>query len=101
MKFIVAKAAISQGDGCFPFDPIDVYPSKGIDVRVKNMAAGKCHTDQEALSTGKPFIINHDEPGVRVQQLYEPVKPTNPLSNSRWTLVDRYYGQIAKGVVVF
>jgi S-(hydroxymethyl)glutathione dehydrogenase/alcohol dehydrogenase len=64
---ITCKAAISNGNGSFTIEDIEVQDPQADEVLVKIMAAGLCHTDHDSLSWGKQLIIGHEGAGVIVK----------------------------------
>jgi S-(hydroxymethyl)glutathione dehydrogenase/alcohol dehydrogenase len=64
---ITCKAAITEGDGKFSIEEIQVNDPKADEVLVKVRAAGLCHTDHDSLSWGKQLIIGHEGAGVVVK----------------------------------
>lgn len=63
-----AKAAISNGEGGFSIEEIDITDTPSEDeVLVKIHAAGICHTDWDSLSWGKRIIMGHEGAGVVVK----------------------------------
>lgn len=68
MKLINCKAAISNGNGSFSIEEIQVGTPKPDEVLVKMMAAGLCHTDYDSMSWGKPIVMGHEGSGI-VQQV--------------------------------
>jgi Zn-dependent alcohol dehydrogenase len=64
---ITCKAAITEGDGKFSIEEIQVNDPKADEVLVKVHAAGLCHTDHDSLSWGKQLIIGHEGAGVVVK----------------------------------
>lgn len=64
---ITCKAAITEGDGKFSIDEIQVSKPQADEVLVKIRAAGLCHTDHDSLSWGKQLIIGHEGAGVVVE----------------------------------
>jgi Zn-dependent alcohol dehydrogenase len=67
MNSISAQAAISNGNGNFTIEAIEVFPPEGDEVLVKIKAAGICHTDYDSLSWGKPVVMGHEGAGVVLQ----------------------------------
>lgn len=66
MSFI-CKAAITEGQGSFLIDQIEVNEPKADEVLVKMKAAGLCHTDYDSLNWGKTFVIGHEGSGIVVK----------------------------------
>ncbi|WP_295715912.1 alcohol dehydrogenase catalytic domain-containing protein [Mucilaginibacter sp.] len=64
---ITCKAAITNGDGSFTIEDIEVHDPQADEVLVKIMAAGLCHTDHDSLSWGKQLIIGHEGAGVVIK----------------------------------
>ncbi len=61
---ITCRAAITEGDGKFSIEEIQVNDPEADEVLVKVRAAGLCHTDHDSLSWGKQLIIGHEGAGV-------------------------------------
>jgi S-(hydroxymethyl)glutathione dehydrogenase/alcohol dehydrogenase len=59
-----ARAAISDGDGGFSLERIDVAPPQAGEIRVRMTAAGICHTDHASLCWPGPLVIGHEGAGV-------------------------------------
>ncbi len=59
-----AKAAITDGNGNFAIDEIEVGEPQADEVLVEVRAAGICHTDWDSLSWGKPLVLGHEGAGV-------------------------------------
>jgi Zn-dependent alcohol dehydrogenase len=64
---ITCKAAITNGNGSFTIEDIEVHDPQADEVLVKIMAAGLCHTDHDSLSWGKQLIIGHEGAGVIIK----------------------------------
>ncbi|HTE00833.1 MAG TPA: Zn-dependent alcohol dehydrogenase [Mucilaginibacter sp.] len=64
---ILCKAAITNGNGHFKIEEIEVNDPRDDEVLVKIKAAGLCHTDYDSLSWGKQLIIGHEGAGVVVK----------------------------------
>ena len=64
---IVCKAAISEGDGKYFIDEIEVGDPLAGEVLVKIEAAGLCHTDHDSLSWGKTIVLGHEGAGIVVK----------------------------------
>lgn len=60
---ITCKAAMTEGDGKFSIEEIQVGDPQPDEVLVKVRAAGLCHTDHDSLSWGKQLIIGHEGAG--------------------------------------
>lgn len=76
-KSITAKAAISNDEGSFFIDEIEVFPPNAGEVRVKIMAAGLCHTDYDSLSWKAPLVLGHEGAGV-VEAVGDGVQSVKP-----------------------
>ncbi|UZO82613.1 Zn-dependent alcohol dehydrogenase [Aquimarina sp. ERC-38] len=61
---MLAKAAISSGDGNFSIEEVRLLPPEKDEVLVKIMAAGLCHTDHDSLHWGRPVILGHEGAGI-------------------------------------
>lgn len=61
---IYCKAAITDGNGKFLLDEIEVLEPQGDEVLVKIKAAGLCHTDYDSLRWGKPLVLGHEGSGI-------------------------------------
>ncbi|WP_299898077.1 Zn-dependent alcohol dehydrogenase [uncultured Aquimarina sp.] len=61
---MLAKAAITDGNGDFSIEDITISEPKGDEVVVKIMAAGLCHTDYDSLHWGRPVILGHEGAGI-------------------------------------
>lgn len=64
---IVCKAAITNGDGNFFIDEIEIGEPKEDEVLVQIKAAGLCHTDHDSLRWGKQMVPGHEGAGVIVK----------------------------------
>ena len=59
-----AKAAVSDGNGSFSIEEIDVGdPGKG-EVLVQIKASGVCHTDYDSMRWGRPLVMGHEGAGI-------------------------------------
>ena len=61
---ISCKAALTNGDGRFFIDDIEVAEPEADEVRVKMMAAGLCHTDHDSLRWGRTIVLGHEGAGI-------------------------------------
>jgi Zn-dependent alcohol dehydrogenase len=61
---ITCKAAITDGQGNFKIENIQVNDPQPDEVLVKIKAAGLCHTDYDSLNWGKQLIIGHEGAGI-------------------------------------
>lgn len=61
---MIAKAAITKGDGTFSIEEIEVKPPQGDEVLVQMKASGLCHTDHDSLHWGRSVILGHEGAGV-------------------------------------
>lgn len=61
------KAAITNGDGKFIIDTIEINDPKPDEVLVKIKAAGICHTDYDTLTWNRNLILGHEGSGVIVK----------------------------------
>lgn len=58
------RAAISNGQGAFALESIEVAPPLGDEVLVEMRAAGVCHTDWDSLRNGRRMVIGHEGAGL-------------------------------------
>jgi len=77
---IICKAAITDGNGNFRIENIEVQDPQDDEVLVKIKAAGLCHTDHDSLSWGKQLIIGHEGAGTIVK-VGKSVKELQPGDN--------------------
>ena len=63
MEKIKCKAAVTDGNGNFSIESIEVEEPAFDEVLVKIEAAGICKTDYDSLNWGKPFILGHEGAG--------------------------------------
>lgn len=77
MNIIKGKAAISNSEGKFTIEEIEIFPPMSGEVLVKIMAAGLCHTDYDSLSWKGPLILGHEGAGI-VEAVGENVKSVKP-----------------------
>ena len=63
---MLAKAAITLGNGTFSIEDVEVKDPLKDEVLVKIMAAGLCHTDHDSLHWGRPVILGHEGAGIVV-----------------------------------
>ncbi len=61
---IQAKAAITNGNGSYKIESIQVGNPNDNEVLVKIRAAGICHTDWDSLNWGKHMILGHEGAGI-------------------------------------
>ena len=61
---VSCKAALTNGDGHFFIDDIEVDEPEADEVRVKMMAAGLCHTDYDSLRWGRSIVLGHEGAGI-------------------------------------
>lgn len=59
-----ARAAIGRGDGGFVLDTVEVGPPGPGEVRVRLVASGLCHTDDQSLRWPGPLVLGHEGAGV-------------------------------------
>lgn len=71
-----SRAALTNGNGEFFFDEIDVDPPQAGEVLVRVRAAGICHTDWDSLHWG-PLVLGHEGAGV-VQETGPGVSKVTP-----------------------
>ena len=64
MKKIKCKGAITDGNGNFSIEEIEVEEPSYDEILVKIKAAGICHTDYDSLNWGKQMILGHEGAGV-------------------------------------
>mgnify|MGYP001814806314 FL=1 len=57
-------AAVSDGEGSFTIEQIEVNPPQAGEVLVAIKASGICHTDYDSLSWGKQLVLGHEGAGV-------------------------------------
>jgi Zn-dependent alcohol dehydrogenase len=67
---IKAKAIITDGNGRFTIETIEVFEPQKDEVLIEIKAAGVCHTDFDSLNWGRPHILGHEGAGI--------VKATGP-----------------------
>src|SRR5688572_14615240 len=59
-----AKAAVSDGNGSFSIEEVEVGdPGKG-EVLVQIKASGVCHTDYDSMRWGRPLVMGHEGAGI-------------------------------------
>ena len=61
---ISGLAAITQGNGNFSIESIQIGQPEADEVLVEMKASGLCHTDWDSLSWGKQLILGHEGAGV-------------------------------------
>lgn len=59
-----ARAALSDGQGRFSIDTVEVDAPGPGEVRVRIAASGLCHTDHQSLSWPGPLVMGHEGAGV-------------------------------------
>jgi Zn-dependent alcohol dehydrogenase len=64
---IQCKAAISNGNGSFSIQTIEVAAPKADEILVQIKAAGICHTDWDSQSWGKTLVMGHEGVGIVTQ----------------------------------
>ena len=72
-----SKSAISNAQGSFIVDLVELADPQKDEVIVKIKAAGLCHTDYDSLSWGKKVILGHEGAGV-VEAIGKSVKHLIP-----------------------
>lgn len=66
---MIARAAISDGQGRFVIDEITLEDPRRDEVCVEIRASGVCHTDFDHMeSFGRPFIMGHEGAGIVVKR---------------------------------
>ena len=61
---IQCKAVVSDGEGNFSIQNIEVGNPKGDEILVQIKASGVCHTDWDSQSWGKPLVMGHEGAGI-------------------------------------
>jgi S-(hydroxymethyl)glutathione dehydrogenase / alcohol dehydrogenase len=61
---LTGRAAISDGQGGFVVDRIEVKAPAAGEVRVRLHAAGICHTDEASLRWPGPLVLGHEGAGI-------------------------------------
>lgn len=61
---MIAKSAITDGNGSFRIEPVALAKPKEHEVLVQIKASGVCHTDFDSLSWGRPLILGHEGAGI-------------------------------------
>jgi Zn-dependent alcohol dehydrogenase len=74
---IEGRAAISDGEGNFVVDDIQVAAPQAGEVLVRIKAAGVCHTDFDSMSVGGRQIMGHEGAGI-VEQVGPDVSTVSP-----------------------
>jgi len=64
---MTCNAAITDGQGKFFIDQIQVAEPEADEVLVKIMAAGVCHTDYDSLTWNKALVLGHEGAGIVYQ----------------------------------
>lgn len=64
---VICKAALTEGQGKFFIDEIQVRDPKADEVLVKIKAAGLCHTDYDSLQWGRTLVLGHEGAGIVVK----------------------------------
>jgi S-(hydroxymethyl)glutathione dehydrogenase / alcohol dehydrogenase len=59
-----AKAAVSDGNGSFSIEEIDVADPGNGEVLVQIKASGVCHTDYDSMRWGRPLVMGHEGAGI-------------------------------------
>ena len=59
-----AKAAVSDGNGSFSIEEIDVGDPGNGEVLVQIKASGVCHTDYDSMRWGRPLVMGHEGAGI-------------------------------------
>ncbi len=72
-----ARAAVTDGQGNFSIEEIEVSHPQAGEVLVEVKAAGICHTDWDSLSWGNPLVLGHEGAGV-VQAVGDGVAHVQP-----------------------
>jgi S-(hydroxymethyl)glutathione dehydrogenase/alcohol dehydrogenase len=57
------RAAISEGDGSFAIETIELGPPGAHEVLIEIKASGVCHTDWDSLRWGKRLVLGHEGAG--------------------------------------
>jgi S-(hydroxymethyl)glutathione dehydrogenase/alcohol dehydrogenase len=76
LEKIKCKGAITDGNGNFSLEEIEVNAPSFDEVLVKIKAAGICHTDYDSLNWGKQMILGHEGAGV-IEKIGRNVKDLN------------------------
>ena len=78
---LTCKAAITDGQGGYFIDEIQIDEPAHDEVIVKIMAAGICHTDYDSLRWNKPMILGHEGAGIvyKVGDSVTHLKPNDPV----------------------
>ncbi|WDE98534.1 Zn-dependent alcohol dehydrogenase [Lentisphaera profundi] len=71
------RAAISDSQGGFSIETIDLHPPGLGEVLVKIKASGICHTDYDSMTWDRPLIMGHEGAGI-VEQIGEGVSSVKP-----------------------
>ena len=61
------KAAITDGNGNYSIEEIEVAEPAFDEVLVKMKVAGICHTDYDSLKWGKQMILGHEGAGTVIR----------------------------------
>jgi S-(hydroxymethyl)glutathione dehydrogenase/alcohol dehydrogenase len=64
---ITCKAAVTDGQGSFQIDEIEIHEPEADEVIVQVKAAGLCHTDYDSLRWGKSMVIGHEGAGIVIK----------------------------------
>jgi S-(hydroxymethyl)glutathione dehydrogenase/alcohol dehydrogenase len=63
-EMIKSRAAVTDGNGNFSIDEIEVAEPEADEVLVKIKAAGICHTDYDSLNWNKQMVLGHEGAGI-------------------------------------
>ncbi|MFC6101729.1 alcohol dehydrogenase catalytic domain-containing protein [Olivibacter domesticus] len=61
---IYSKAAITNGQGTFSIETIEIGDPAPDEIIVRMKAAGVCHTDFDSLNWGTPLVLGHEGAGI-------------------------------------
>src|SRR5579872_864320 len=61
---VSARAIVTDGEGSFSFEALEIAPPEANEVLVEIRASGVCHTDADSMRWGRPLIMGHEGAGV-------------------------------------
>ena len=64
---VKCQAAVTDGNGKFSIETIEVADPQRDEVLIQIKAAGVCHTDWDSQTWGKPLILGHEGAGIVVK----------------------------------
>ncbi len=98
MEKIKCKAAITDGNGKFTIEEIEVDEPSFDEILVKIKAAGICHTDYDSLKWGKQIVLGHEGAGI-IEKIGRNVKDLNEGDSVvlNWAIPCRHCYQCKKG----